>query len=160
MDKKQKSSSKALQQLNKSIDKIRHSMSTRYIISLNSSCKNVNNLALNNTQSLKDSEITSAGPSTSKKKSGMTKFQSAMNIHKNDSSKVTSTESSSSRPFPKMDHEFYDEKKNYFWQKEIKKIKSEKSIFSSKISLRKDLVEKSHKMVYEVTKMINPVQRF
>lgn len=81
----------------------------------------------------------------------MKKFQSAMNIHnKQEGSSVLNTSVSSSRPFPKLDPEFYNEKNNYFWQKEIKKIKSEKSIFRSKLSLKKDIVDRSHRIVHEV----------
>jgi|LauGreDrversion4_2_1035121.scaffolds.fasta_scaffold371467_2 hypothetical protein len=80
----------------------------------------------------------------------MTKFQSAIDLQKKDDSQFLLNKSSSLKPFPKLDPEFYDEKKNYFWQKQMTKIKSEKSIFSEKFALRKQLSQRNNKMVYEV----------
>ena len=60
------------------------------------------------------------------------------------------TESSSLKPFPKVDPEFYSEKKDFLWQKEITRIKSEKSIFSTNKSINKTLNESSSKNFYEV----------
>jgi hypothetical protein len=80
----------------------------------------------------------------------MTKFQSAIDLQKKDDSQILLNKSSSLKPFPKLDPEFYDEKKNYFWQKQMTKIRSEKSIFSEKFALRKQLSQRNNKLVYEV----------
>ena len=113
------------------------------------SYKNVKKLLLNNLSSIKDSGVTTTGNSTTNK-SGLTKFQSAIDIKNNDSTKNVLRESSSLKPFPKIDPEFYTEKKNYFWQREMTKIRSEKSIFSQKTDLKKQLSQKNNKMFYEV----------
>ena len=82
-------------------------------------------------------------------KAGMVKFQSSMNItSKNDFGKNLLTESTSSKFFPKLP-EFYNENENYFWQKEMKKMKSEKSIFADKIGLKKDSSKIKTKFFYD-----------
>ena len=79
----------------------------------------------------------------------MLKNQSAI-IFNNSSNRLL-TESTSLKPFPKLDPEFYEEKNNnYFWQKEMTKIKSEKSIFSNKIALKKTGVDSNSKIFYDV----------
>jgi hypothetical protein len=80
----------------------------------------------------------------------MTKFQSAFDLKRRDDSEIMLKKSSSLKPFPKLDEEFYDEKKNYFWQKQMTKNKSEKSIFSEKNPLQKQLSQRNNKFVYEV----------
>jgi hypothetical protein len=62
------------------------------------------------------------------------------------------TESSSLKPFPKVDPEFYSEKKDFLWDKEIIRIKSEKSIFSDK-KMNKSLNESLSKNFFEVTNL-------
>lgn len=119
------------------------------IIHLNRSHKNVKNLVLNNLSSVKDSGVHSTLQSSTHK-SGMTKFQSAFDLKRRDESEIMLKKSSSLKPFPKLDEEFYDEKKNYFWQKQMTKNKSEKSIFSEKNPLQKQLSQRNNKFVYEV----------
>ena len=73
-----------------------------------------------------------------------------MNISNNNSTERLFNESIS-RPFPKIDHEFYDDNKDYFWQKDIKRINSEKSIFSTKLAVKKKILsEINNKFVYDV----------
>jgi len=52
------------------------------------------------------------------------------------------------KPFAKVDPEFYTESKSALWDKEIKRIKSEKTIFSNKNSFKK-LNDSSSKFFYQ-----------
>ena len=90
----------------------------------------------------------------SSKKSSIKHFQNKSVINLNCSPHRLLTESSTSlKPFPKIDPEFYDEKKDYFWQNDIKRIKSEKSIFSNKKSINKTLNESISKNFHNVFKI-------
>jgi hypothetical protein len=42
------------------------------------------------------------------------------------------------KPFPKLDHEFYEDKPNYFWNKELTRVNTESSIFKRQNSERKN----------------------
>lgn len=88
--------------------------------------------------------------SSSSKKSSVRqfKFKSVANLVS--SPQRLLTESSSLRPFPKVDPEFYSERKDFLWQKEITRNNSEKSIFSNKKSLNKSLNKSLSKNFYEV----------
>lgn len=112
--------------------------------SLFRSCKNVKLLI--HTPSVEKNILTS---SASKKSSFMQqKTKSVMNIITTPHRMLT--ESSSLKPFPKIDPEFYSEKKDVLWDKEITRIKSEKSIFSEKKTLNRSLNESMSKNFFEV----------
>ena len=127
--------------------------SSKYDIKLIRSCKNVKML-IKNTSSIDKSLL-----KDSSKKNAMRPFNTKSVINLNNSPHRLLTESSTSlKPFPKIDPEFYDEKKDYFWQNDIKRIKSEKSIFSNKKTINKTLNESLSKNFHEVLFIINIVK--
>ena len=104
-------------------------------------------MILNNLTS-KDSTAIETKLSSNKTEIG--KFKSTLNIsNKIDLRETLLTESSSTKFFPKLP-EFYNEKDDYFWQKEMKKMKSEKSIFADKKGFNKDSSKKKNHFFYEV----------
>ena len=77
------------------------------------------------------------------------KAQSCINLNPNDKS-LSKSYSSSLKPFPTIDPEFYNEGNNYFWQKEIKKISSEKSIFGKTKPVNNSMSDSRSRLFYSV----------
>ena len=77
------------------------------------------------------------------------KAQSCINLNSNDKT-LSKSYSNNLKPFPTIDPEFYNEGYNYFWQKEIKKISSEKSIFGKNKSVNNTMTESNSKIFYNV----------
>jgi hypothetical protein len=88
--------------------------------------------------------------SSSSKKSSIKQFKNRSVVNLVSSPQRLLTESSSLKPFPKVDPEFYSDKKDFLWQKEITRINSEKSIFSNKKALNKPLTKSLSKNFFEV----------
>lgn len=88
------------------------------------------------------------------------KVQSSVNI---DAKQLTKSMSSALKPFPKLDPEFYTEDKtNYFWQKEMTRIKSEKTFLEKKSSYNssRTRTEGNNRIFYNVSKVFTLVDCF